>query len=285
MPNWRGDYTDWRWLDQVNSYRSIANLPVVYPDPALSAADRSVAEYEAKNLTMLTHDLSSAPNAPPAAVTAAAQSVLHQLPDDNQAVWEWLSDVFHGIEFIDPRLKTVGFGSYHATANTGYLDHVQALNTQAGLDFNVQPKFPVMWPAEGSTSPFTTYCNEFPDARSQGGYQGPAGQPIFCLAGGNFSPPVQSSLKRDGIDVDFCEMDASNYTTWPTESKWQDLARNILGSRGAIVLLPKDPLVNGTYTVSITQGGPRVPGQVEYAWSFTVDSAAMWTYMNYFPPA
>ncbi len=82
------------WLEQVNAYRALANLPAVTEDPAFSEADRRLAEYFVKSGSGITHILPEGnPNA-----TAAKQSNLAESSDPNfsndQAVFNWLSSVF-----------------------------------------------------------------------------------------------------------------------------------------------------------------------------------------------
>jgi hypothetical protein len=268
------------WLEQVNAYRALANLPAVTEDPALSQADRNLAEYEARNLSQLTHSLP--PNNPNS--IAAQNSNLAGSTDPNysdaQAIQAWMNGVFHGIGLIDPRLKTVGFGSYRTTESTPYFKMVAALNNLQGLDFNATPQYPIMWPANGKTTSLTTYDRgEAPDARSQCGYVQPAGQPIFLLLGqGNVTGSVTNSLKLNGTPVPICEMDGTNYTANPSQSAWQGIARSILDTRGAVVLLPRDPLANGTYTVEITVNGKP------YNWSFTVGTATAPISLSYTGP-
>lgn len=255
------------WLDQVNAYRRLANLPDVTEDPALSQADYNLAVYEV-GLGHLDH-LNGQTNNPN--YTAAQNSNIFgsQSADasDAEAIDDWMSGVFHGIGIIDPRLKTVGFGSYRNAESTSGLRMVAALNNLQGLDWNIVPHYPIMWPADRKTISLTTYSNgESPDARSKCGYTGPAGLPIFLQLGqGNVTGSVASSLTLNGTPVTVCGMDETNYTNG--DPNWQALGRRILQMRGAVVLLPRAPLANGTYTVAITVSNRN------YSWSFTVGTA------------
>ena len=138
-----------------------------------------------------------------------------------------------------------------------------------------------MWPAQAKTFPLTTYREEVPDARSKysyGGYTQLAGQPIFLLLGpGNVTGSVTSSLRREtGIEtttlVPVCEIDGSNYTH--PDPALQALGRMILAARGAVVLLPVDPLAIGNYVVEITVNNQLYTWQFEVGTtiSITVDS-------------
>jgi hypothetical protein len=253
------------WLDQVNAYRALANnLLSVTENTDYSTADRSLAEYEAKNLSQLTHTL---PSDNPNAVAAASCNLAGSTDpnySDAQAIQSWMNGVFHGIGLIDPRLKTVGFGSYRTTEPTPFWKTVAAINIIQGLDWTITPQYPIMWPANGkslSSPSLTSYFSwEAPDARSQCGYTGPAGQPIFLLLGQTITGTVTASLTRDSTSIPCCEMDGSNYN--------DNNYRSILDMRGAVVLLPRDPLAAGNYTATITVGTQP------YTWSFGVAATA-----------
>jgi hypothetical protein len=162
--------------------------------------------------------------------------------------------VFHGIGLIDPRLKTVGFGIYHASAS----DNAPAFQTVAALnilqDLSATPQYPVTWPAAGTSISLTSYdTHEGPDARSQCNYTGQAGQPIFLILGpGNLTGSVTAALTLNGTAVPCCAITDGTST---------------LSNRGAVALLPQNPLANGNYTASITVGTQP------YTWSFVVGPA------------
>ncbi len=161
-----------------------------------------------------------------------------------------------------------------------------------------------MWPANGKYSSLTTYAPELADARSMFGYIssiGPkplgdptaspayqawpdAGAPIFLQLGmqsatvsnvASTSDPTQSgvtafSLALNGTDLgsgNYVEIDEFNYANSTLDSTTLTNSQKTLGMRGAVALLPKQPLVPGsTYTASITVNGTL------YLWSFTVQA-------------
>jgi hypothetical protein len=84
------------------------------------------------------------------------------------------------------------------------------------------------------------------------------------LGSGSITPNVTaSSFRRGSTDLEFCIFDETNYVN--SNSSYQDLGRNVLGGRDAIVIMPRDPLTVGeTYSASITSNGET------YIWSFTV---------------
>jgi hypothetical protein len=114
----------------------------------IEAAGRKPAPRPGEQLSELSHlnDQPSNPN-----YTAAQNSNIFGSVDPNAsnigAINVWGTSVFHGIGIIDPRLKTVGFGSYRTTASTPRFKTVAALNCLQGLDLAYRPSYPVMWPA------------------------------------------------------------------------------------------------------------------------------------------
>src|ERR1700730_211666 len=94
------------WLDEVNMYRAVANLPNVSEDTSLSTADQALAVYEVQS-GYCGHN-------PPdnQYTTAAQQSNLYGSPDpntpDTAPVDAWMAEVFHGIAIIEPLLAKVG---------------------------------------------------------------------------------------------------------------------------------------------------------------------------------
>ena len=110
---------------------------------------------------------------------------------------------------------------------------------------------------------------EAPDPLSScPGYAAPTGLPIILQLGtGSITPAVSaSSLTQDGTPLAHCAYTEATYTN-PLASE-QSTGRAVLGSRDAVVLIPRSPLPAGaTYAVSLTVNGTR------HAWSFTVSES------------
>jgi hypothetical protein len=125
--------------------------------------------------------------------------------------------------------------------------------------------FPILFPRDGGLTWVLRYSlPEFPEALSTCvGYQQPTGAPIILQIGdGREIPQVTaSSLFKDGEYLDHCRFDETNYSH-PNEFR-QNLARQILDQRDAIVLIPRQPLLpDATYAVRVDVSG------VTYTWSF-----------------
>ena len=283
------------WLDEVNMYRAIATLPSVSEDTNLSTADQALAVYELQS-GYFGH------NPPDNQYTTAAQSSnLYGSSDpntsDTAAVDAWMAEVFHGIALIDSQLTQVGWGRSDSnsvtpppTSTIKMIAALDVLSDRTGANL-ASPSSPIMWPGIGKNASSTTYVPEIPDARSMFGYSGnpstwnPAGQPIFLqLGSGNVANPnnsTQTGVTYYGLlqgifeippggsspnpitPVNVIEIDETNYS-YPADSTLQTTARSILALRGAVVLLPQQPLTAGGYTAVIIVNGSL------YAWSFTV---------------
>ncbi len=87
------------------------------------------------------------------------------------------------------------------------------------------------------------------------------------------------SLTHNGVELPHCFVDAKSYTANDTEGDVakppsdkgrrfeRRMARVVLNASGMVILIPREPLRPGTYTVSITANSKK------YEWSFTVVAA------------
>jgi hypothetical protein len=91
---------------------------------------------------------------------------------------------------------------------------------------------------------------------------------ILQIGPGNLVPHVTShSFMQGSTSLAHCVFDETSYSN--PSSVQQDLGRNILDFRDAIILIPRNPLTPGaSYTASITANGQT------YTWSFRVSSTA-----------
>lgn len=256
------------WLERVNYLRSLANLPPVTNNPAWTQGAVEHSRYVVKN-DQIGHV--EDPNNPwyTTAGAEAGQS-------GNVASWSttqvqdvdlidgWMTGPFHGLGIIDPRLTQIAYGSYREA--DGGIETGATLDVIRGINYNSSPQYPVMWPANGKTVPLRELGPETPDPITGVGYSYPAGLPIYLQLGpGNITPNVTShSLTRGNTPIAHTVFDETNFQTGANEQGWQSTAISILDSRDAVVMIPKDPLIAGTYTASITSSGQN------YTWSFNV---------------
>jgi len=247
------------WLDRFNQWRMATGLPTVVENTTWSAGDYNHSLYMVKNDLVTHYETPGVPYYTVEGDTAARNGNLNvssttATPDDAAIDW-WMGAPFHAMGMMDPRLTTTGFGSYREV-KSGWqfgatLDVVRGNSFTGG-------KFPVMFPANGSTEPLTQYSgNEWPDPlQACPGYSTPTGLPLFIELGGNVSTTASAthSLTANGVAVEHCVIDSTNAALG-----------SFLTERGGVIVIPRQPLASGAnYVVSLTVNG------TPYTWSFTV---------------
>jgi len=249
------------WLVRVNELRAAASLPSVAESATLSAGCYLHARYMAMN-GVIGHDEDPAlPYYSAAGNAAAGQSNVALGAGGVAAVDLWARGPFHALGLIDPRLVTAGFGTY---ANPGGWS-AAALNILGGRSSTLPAgtTFPILWPGPGKTTGLLSYAGgESPDPLTGTGFSVPSGPPIIVQFGSGAGTPVvtASSFSRDGAALEHAVYTEATYTN--ANASHQSLGRSVLGTRDAVVLIPKAPLIEGArYDVSLT-----VNGSV-YAWS------------------
>lgn len=258
------------WLDWVNIHRWIARLPPVYENVEWSQGNVLHARYMVKN-DYIGHSEDSGNAWYTAEGDAAARNsdlMVSSLTSatDQYAVDLWMTAPFHAVGIIDPELRTTGYGSYRE-ADGGW-QMGAGLDVLRGLgEIPSSVQYPIVWPSNGSTIHLTSYNSEYPDPlTSCPGFTAPAGLPLIVqLGSGNVTPDVTDhSFFRGETPLEHCIFDETNFTH--PDGSQQSLARSILNSRDAIILIPRTPLLSGAiYTASITTNGQVI------SWSFTVE--------------
>jgi len=258
------------WLQLVNTYRRLAKVQDLTENPSWSAGALLHSQYMAQNNVIGHSEDPSLPFFTAEGDLSARNSNVFLgfgTGDERTAIEGWVTGPFHGVGLLDPQLEQTGFGFFR-TGNlwASTLDVIRGINTRS------RPTgYPYAFPANGTTEPLTSYTgNEFPDPLTAcPGYRAPAGLPIYLLLGtGSITPSVTAhSLTSGGQALDHCIYDETNYVN--PDAPIQDLARAILGSRDAIVIIPRQQLVRGaSYAVSVTANGTTT------TWSFTVAATA-----------
>jgi hypothetical protein len=255
------------WFDQVNQYRSMAGLPDVKENTSWSLGIQNHARYAVKN-NLLGHDEDPdnawyTPEGQAAARTSNLMASSDMSTSDRSAIDSWMQAPFHSLGILDPKLHTVGFGSYRE--QDGDLQMAAGLDVLRGLGSGPGTmQYPIIWPGPGSVVWLFEHFNEYPDPLSScPGYTSPSGLPILIQVGdGSRSPRVTDHrLTVNGVPVEHCVFSENTYKN--SDSKAQETGRSILNARDAVVVIPRDPMVDGaTYTVSVTVNG------LEISWSF-----------------
>jgi uncharacterized protein YkwD len=259
-------------LSYVNYYRALAELPPVDENAEWSAGAYNHARYMVKNDVIGHSEDPSNPWYTPEGHTAAQEGNVmigtNINTTDRTAIDLWMEGVFHAISIIDPRLQTIGYGSYREAVGNYQMGGVlNVLSGRGSIPDTVD--FPVMWPAPGAIIPAdmgSSRMRETPQAlTSCPDYSVPVGR-VLILQADPSQPDASasdSSFTHNGQQLEHCVFDSTTYSN-PNLSL-QSLGRSILDMRNAIVLIPRAPLVPGeAYTASLTISGTT------YEWTFSV---------------
>jgi len=263
------------WLAQINLYRAMAKLPPIAENLTWSAGCAAHARYMVKNAAPgHSEDVDNPWYTPEGELCAQRGNVFVYSSteiEDTAPIDGWMQGPFHALGLIDPRLVSVGYGTYRQAIGLWRMG--ATLNVLQGLEWNLgaSTAYPVLWPAEGASSPLSAYTgSENPDPlASCPDFSVPSGLPIVMQLGSSSAAPevTDHSLWQGDTELDHCVYDETSYTN-PDDSA-QALGRDVLAMRNAVVLIPRDPLEpGGEYTVSITASGQT------YTWSFGVSPSA-----------
>jgi hypothetical protein len=267
------------WLGRLNQYRESAGLTPLVESDALSTGDAKHARYLVANEAAMIrsgkidasiHDEDPAkPFYTPEGKAAGAVSDIDavytdppQTPDTPWAIENWITGPFHRMWLLDPALHAVGYGQY---CEKGIC--AAALNIRGGVDGTANAG-PIMFPPDRATignGKFSTDEAEWPDPLATCGYHAPTGTPITLQIGGKTPARIgEFSLSRNGSMVPSCAFDASTYKS--SDPVALERVKKQLAHFGAIVVVPKEPLVPGaTYAVKIAASGQN------YSWWFAVE--------------
>jgi hypothetical protein len=243
----------------LNSWRANAGVVALSENPTWSAGDYNHSLYMVKDDQVTHYETPGLPYYTVEGDTAARNGNIQVRSStswsDDQAIDWWMGAPFHALGMMDPRLTSSGFGAYREVKSGWQAGFT--LDTIRGNSFS-GGGYPVYWPGNNTTEPLTTYSgNEFPDPlQACPGYSGTVGLPVFIQVGGNVATaagPVHS-FTGNGASLAHCVIDSTNPSVGSN-----------LTSRGAVVVIPQQPLVAGVrYVVALTVNG------TPYTWSFTV---------------
>jgi hypothetical protein len=269
------------WLAPLNHYRAMTGLAPVAADTQLSRGDFLHSHYLAVNYAPRLPDLrlgaeahTEDPSKPGFSTEGAAAARASDVdwiwapgtePKPSWAIDNWMQAPFHRMQIINPYLNQVGYG----TDCQGPVCFA-ALNTGTDVDppAAVQSPWPkpLVFPPDGSVVNSGTFSGEWPDPLSAcRGYTSPAGLPITLELGNSIEPGFSDySVERadaNGPPLEACAFDAKTYVN--SDPAAQSAARAILSHFGAIIIVPRRPLLPGRYVVALTAGK-------RYTWSFSI---------------
>ena len=269
----QGDAASADWLTEINRYRQAAGLAAVQDQPSwdpglahhITYLERTPEQY-------FTGQWSSPhtenPSSPYYTADGAREGWWSDLDEGGastplQAVDQWLAAPFHAVGMLRAQLTRVALADDEPA---GYA----ALDVLQGVDANQPPaQGPILFPGPGIVTDLLTYQGESPDPLETCGWQGvgPVGLPLILL----LPQPPSGALTATLSGPDGIESTASGDLCVVDENTWQS-SDPLAGPAGAsalhadrdVFLIPRRPLVNGTYSVSVQQ-----PSQADIDWSFT----------------
>ncbi len=277
------------WLSRVNYYRTMAKLPPIVEDPALSKGDRAHTIYIVKNYRdaierdglgaeMHTEDPGS-PGFSPEGLEAAKSSDMDvwsmrgaSADGWGSPAWSidgWMALPFHRMPILNPRLTSAGFGIYcEAGACAAGLNLLKG--SQGKMPAGTAGVGPIEFPPDGGIIAIRSFENEWPNPlTSCHGYEAPSGVAITLQLGDWMDTRLGGySVARENADgsrtaVEACGIDSTSYSNPDAYS--QELGRNVLKSYGTVVVIPRVPLDKGAkYAVSMTANGKQ------YDWTFSI---------------
>ncbi|MGH7932216.1 MAG: FHA domain-containing protein [Candidatus Binataceae bacterium] len=273
------------WLAAINRYRQTAHLDAVTIDPSLKTGAENHARYLILNyLPVLKRDVNLGAvmhtedpakpyytSAGKAAAAAADVNFLVGPPDfrpgsPSWAIDSWMTGPFHRMWILNPWLRQVGYGEYCSQGVCSAVLNV--LSDSAQPPFTAPPFVtPIEFPADKAVTTLRQVEGEWPDpAAPCPGYESPSGLPITLELGVQIDPRLSAyTLTLEGTapaEIEACGYTAATYVN--PDASAQTRARGLLRTFGAVVVVPRAPLVPGSYTVAITAAGRQ------YKWSFTV---------------
>jgi hypothetical protein len=174
---------------------------------------------------------------------------------------------FHRLSLVAPWATVAGYGSYGQ-----FPQRAAALALRGGYTKKVEL---VKYPGDGAIlNQGWFYLLEYPSVLSScPGYQLPTGLPITVQAGRNHVMRLKAySVTGPNGEVEACGIDPFNYQSHdPGEAQH---AQRSLELYGALIIVPRHPLVDGQYAVSITTEAQTI------VWSFSVKNAVPFSPQN-----
>lgn len=273
------------WLETVNAWRAASDLAPVTEDATWTAGEVAHSTYVVKTGSVVHAEDPLNPNYSADGDTAgqngnvAASS--NATKTDRQFVEQWLTAPFHAAGLLDPKLVTSAFGAFRDATGTPFksaatMDVVRGRTGAAATG-------PIYFPGDDSTLPFAEqsyHGGESPDPLSPcagynpgGGAAINTGVPLFALLP---NAPTAASLTATvtpagGTPIESCAYDETGYTN--PDSNEQATGQLVLASRHQVVIVPREPLTEGTHYVvnlSVTYQGDVTPTAI--TWEFTADA-------------
>lgn len=248
------DPNDWRAI--INLYRAQAGVAPLAEVASWSQGARDHARYVVENDAIGHTQNPLLPFATDAGAAAAANGNVagwfSSPVTAQEAVELWLGGPFHGVGLLDPDLRQTGFGLRTDGASPG-VESAAVMDVLRGVQSGANTTYPRLWPGNGASIPLTTLAPEAPEPlTSCPGYARPAGQPLYAFFAS--APTVTSVVLRNaisGLTLERCVITETTYAN--PDPDLRDIGRSVLALRHAVVVIPRQPLVEGQrYEIAVT---------------------------------
>jgi hypothetical protein len=250
------------WLGVVNTYRAMSGLDPVVADATWSAQAEAhscymllngIAHDEVPGRAGYTSGGDIAGNSGNVAVSSSVSATARNHVD------LWMTGPFHAIGILRNNLRATGFGLCSSSDTPTPWHSGATLDVIRGLDSTPRPSTPITFPGNGATVPLHSFVTEFPNPLTMCGWSGAAGLPLFVMMPNDVTA-ANASLTGPSGPVPTCILHKGNVS--------DATARAILDGDNAVIVMPRDPLADGNYSVSVNSNGG------DANWSFKVDRTA-----------
>ena len=180
-----------------------------------------------------------------------------------QAVNEWFAAPFHAIGMLRAQLRQVALADAPSTGDAG-------LDVIHGLNYNLPAATaPILFPGPGVTTDLLTFGGERPDPLETCGWQQgtPVGLPLLIMFPRDPARTLSASITgptgtESTANGRLCVVDKHTYHS--SDPVYGPNARYILSADHALILIPRDPLTGGSYSVRVHH-----PGTPDIDWTFS----------------
>jgi len=274
---------------RLNNYRSLVSSPAVIEDSKRSEGAFAHARYLVKNYSREIRSGTLGANASTEDSTnrwysreghAAAHigSIAYPLATvaDKQswAIDKWMTDPIQRLQLLGPQPRLVGYGEYCEngvcvavlTTSISFVSWIEQMKQRARpLAFDKLSRSPIKFPPNRATVALRELSSDRNSALAAcPEYKAPTGLPITLQFPGMIDTNLSAySVTKNGKPIQACGFGATSYTNG--DPKMQNDVRSLLKAYGAVVIIPREPLLPGaTYAISAKVNGRR------FAWSFKV---------------
>ena len=268
------------WLETLNWYRTASGMKTVSLDSTLAKSIESHLKYLIKTDKVLRGGAYSSPHAEnPASpfyttegesAGKASNIITEGSADENEAgaIDGWMAAPFHAVGNLREGLKSTALSTLKSESGRTYW----GLNVVAGLNLTAVRTKNILFPGDGSKVRLSRFEGESPDPREgcAGDFKSYNGLPIFASLLKDPTKDVSVDLfdpKGNAIPDDaLCVQ--TQYTFKSTDAVMGPGALKSFSGDNLVIIIPRDPLVQGQYKVKIKQGG-----LADINWSFSVAPA------------